>query len=95
MQARLVVIPLFDGVQSLDVTGPLEVFTGAAERAAANAGAADQGYRIVTASPDGALVETSSGLGLKPAAACETSRQPRSTPSSCPAVLVCAASARG
>jgi transcriptional regulator GlxA family with amidase domain len=68
MQARLVVIPLFDGVQSLDVTGPLEVFTGAAEHAAANAGAADQGYRIVTASPDGALVETSSGLGLKPAA---------------------------
>jgi hypothetical protein len=31
MQARLVLIPLFDGVQSLDVTGPLEVFAGAAE----------------------------------------------------------------
>ena len=30
MGLRTVVIALFDDVQSLDVTGPLEVFTGAA-----------------------------------------------------------------
>ena len=29
MTVRGVLIVLFDGVQSLDVTGPLEVFTGA------------------------------------------------------------------
>jgi len=32
---RTVVIVLFDGVQSLDVTGPLEVFAGANRRAPA------------------------------------------------------------
>ncbi|XVV13579.1 GlxA family transcriptional regulator [Actinoplanes sp. CA-131856] len=45
---------LFDGVQSLDVTGPVEVFT--------NAG----GYRVTTASPGGRSVRTSSGLTLVP-----------------------------
>ena len=67
MQARLVVIPLFDGVQSLDVTGPLEVFAGAAEYVAAHGPASDPCYRVVTASPDGRPVQTSSGLGLIPA----------------------------
>ncbi|MFI5890681.1 GlxA family transcriptional regulator [Actinoplanes sp. NPDC051513] len=47
-------IVLFDGVQSLDVTGPLEVFT--------YAGA----YRVTTASVGGAPVRTSSGLRLTP-----------------------------
>ena len=50
-------IILFDGVQSLDVTGPLEVF--------ANAGAA---YEVTTASLDGRPVTTSSGLRLLPGA---------------------------
>jgi transcriptional regulator GlxA family with amidase domain len=68
MQARLVVIPLFDGVQSLDVTGPLEVFAGAAEYAANHAPQRDGGYRVVTASPDRAAVQTSSGLCLMPSA---------------------------
>ncbi|MFC3742154.1 GlxA family transcriptional regulator [Paractinoplanes deccanensis] len=45
---------LFDGVQSLDVSGPVEVF--------ANAGA----YRVTTASPGGRPVRTSSGLTLIP-----------------------------
>jgi transcriptional regulator GlxA family with amidase domain len=53
MSGRNVLILLFAGVQSLDVTGPLEVFAGA--------GAA---YRVMTASPDGAAVRTSSGLTL-------------------------------
>ncbi|MET7384106.1 GlxA family transcriptional regulator [Streptomyces sp. NPDC005529] len=56
---RTVLIVLFDGVQSLDVTGPLEVFAGA------EASRADS-YRIRTASLDGAPVRCSSGLVLVP-----------------------------
>jgi transcriptional regulator GlxA family with amidase domain len=52
-----VLIVLFDGVQSLDVTGPLEVF--------ANAGAA---YDVTTASLGGRPVTTSSRLTITPAA---------------------------
>lgn len=51
---RNVLIPVFDGVQSLDVTGPLEVF--------ANAG----GYRVQTASLGGRPVRTTSGLRIMP-----------------------------
>ena len=52
--AHHVQIVLFDGVQSLDVTGPLEVFTYAG------------GYRVTTASVGGLPVRTSSGLRLVP-----------------------------
>jgi transcriptional regulator GlxA family with amidase domain len=52
--AHHVQIVLFDGVQSLDVTGPLEVFSYAG------------GYRVTTASVDGAATRTSSGLLLTP-----------------------------
>jgi transcriptional regulator GlxA family with amidase domain len=52
-------ILLFDGVQSLDVTGPLEVFAGAERHTPGT-------YRIRTASLDGAPVRTSSGLTLVP-----------------------------
>src|SRR5689334_11010482 len=51
---HLVQIVLFDGVQSLDVTGPLEVFTYAG------------GYRVTTANIGGREVRTSSGLRLLP-----------------------------
>ncbi|MEV7423466.1 MULTISPECIES: GlxA family transcriptional regulator [unclassified Streptomyces] len=61
MTERTVLVVLFDDVQSLDVTGPVEVFTGAA-LAAGDPGA----YRIRTASLDGAPVRTSSGLVLVP-----------------------------
>ncbi|MEV5906601.1 DJ-1/PfpI family protein, partial [Streptomyces sp. NPDC052127] len=54
-----VLIVLFDGVQSLDVTGPLEVFAGAERHTPGT-------YRIRTASLDGAPVRTSSGLTLVP-----------------------------
>ena len=61
---RTVLIVLFDGVQSLDVTGPLEVFNAAnrwcLERAAA------PGYAITTASLGATAVRTTSGLGLLP-----------------------------
>ncbi|MFI9722610.1 GlxA family transcriptional regulator [Streptomyces sp. NPDC052396] len=59
-----VLIVLYDQVQSLDVTGPLEVFTRAA-REAGDAGA----YRVRTASVDGGPVRTNSGLRMLPDAA--------------------------
>jgi transcriptional regulator GlxA family with amidase domain len=65
MTGRGVLIVLFDGVQSLDVTGPLEVFTGATSYQADGAAA---GYRITTASLGGGPVTSSSGLGLIPVA---------------------------
>ncbi|GCD41432.1 GlxA family transcriptional regulator [Streptomyces paromomycinus] len=55
MEQRDVLVVLFEGVQSLDVTGPLEVFTGAASRAPG-------AYPVRTASLDGSPVRTSSGL---------------------------------
>ncbi|MGH3171408.1 MAG: GlxA family transcriptional regulator [Trebonia sp.] len=51
---RNVLIPVFDGVQSLDVTGPLEAFTMAG------------GYEIRTASLGGGAVRTTSGLRILP-----------------------------
>ncbi|MFI6488936.1 GlxA family transcriptional regulator [Streptomyces sp. NPDC050564] len=56
---RTVLVVLFDAVQSLDVTGPVEVFAGAENYR-------DGSYRIRTASLDGTPVRTSSGLALVP-----------------------------
>ncbi|MFF0427066.1 GlxA family transcriptional regulator [Streptomyces sp. NPDC004520] len=61
MTQRPVLVVLFDDVQSLDVTGPVEVFAGAA-RAAGDPSA----YPIRTASLDGGPVRTRSGLRLLP-----------------------------
>jgi transcriptional regulator GlxA family with amidase domain len=63
--ARQVVILLFDGVQSLDVTGPLEVFSAAGRVTGASA-PESPGYEIKTLSSDGAPLRTSSGLTLVP-----------------------------
>ncbi|GGV03877.1 GlxA family transcriptional regulator [Streptomyces spectabilis] len=60
MAQRTVLVVLFEGVQSLDVTGPVEVFGGAT---GPDGGPA---YRVCTASLDGAPVRTSSGLTLVP-----------------------------
>ncbi|MFJ2260286.1 GlxA family transcriptional regulator [Streptomyces sp. NPDC087844] len=62
MAHRTVLVVLFDGVQSLDVTGPVEVFAGADLQA----GPPGETYRIHTASLDGWPVRTSSGLTLVP-----------------------------
>lgn len=56
---RSVLVVLFDGLQSLDVTGPVEVFAGAGS-------VAGRAYEIRTASLDGAPVRASSGLTLVP-----------------------------
>ena len=62
MTARQIAIVAFDGAQSLDVTGPLEVFE-TAERLAAGR------YRHAVLSHDGGPIQTSSGLRLMPAGA--------------------------
>ncbi|HET6857635.1 MAG TPA: GlxA family transcriptional regulator [Streptomyces sp.] len=61
MTQRSVLVVLFDGVQSLDVTGPVDVFSGAAHYVGEPAA-----YRIRTASLDGAAVRTSGGLTIVP-----------------------------
>jgi transcriptional regulator GlxA family with amidase domain len=66
--AITVLIVAFDGVQSLDLAGPLEVFTGAnaylADQAADQA--AHPAYQITVASLGARQVRTSSGLTLVP-----------------------------
>ncbi len=62
---RQVAIVLYPGVQSLDVTGPLEVFTGAGLLISASA-RPERGYRVRTLSCDGAPLQTSSGLTITP-----------------------------
>ncbi|MGQ4417431.1 GlxA family transcriptional regulator [Streptomyces sp. SAS_269] len=59
MPQRTDLLVLFDGVQSLDVTGPLEVFTGAEQHTPGT-------YHVRTASLEGGPVRTSSGLALVP-----------------------------
>lgn len=59
MEQREILVILFDGVQALDVCGPVEVFHGASPSEPA-------AYRIRTASLDGAPVRTTSGLTLVP-----------------------------
>ncbi|MFI1646857.1 GlxA family transcriptional regulator [Streptomyces avidinii] len=65
---RNVLVLLYDGVQSLDVTGPVEVFAALAHfpgRA---------GYAIRTVAPAGAPVRTGSGLTLVPDGELESAR---------------------
>jgi transcriptional regulator GlxA family with amidase domain len=59
MAQHTVLVVLFDDVQSLDVTGPVEVFAGAEQHTPGT-------YRIRTATPDGGPVRTSSGLTVVP-----------------------------
>jgi transcriptional regulator GlxA family with amidase domain len=66
--ARQVAILLYPGVQSLDVTGPLEVFIAAARLISASA-RPERGYEVRTFSRDGMPLRTSSGLTITPDAA--------------------------
>jgi transcriptional regulator GlxA family with amidase domain len=68
MAPRTVLIVVFDGVQSLDVTGPLEVFAGANAYLADREGGGAIAYEITIAGPGGTPVRTSSGLTLVPGA---------------------------
>jgi transcriptional regulator GlxA family with amidase domain len=62
---RQIAILAFPEVQSLDVTGPLEVFAGAQTLIEA-VGRADRGYEVLVISRDGAPLRTSSGLEIVP-----------------------------
>jgi transcriptional regulator GlxA family with amidase domain len=64
-QSRRVVILLYPGVQSLDVTGPLEVFAGA-QRLVEKTARVERGYEVTTVSCDGRPLRTSSGLTITP-----------------------------
>ncbi|THA70964.1 GlxA family transcriptional regulator [Streptomyces sp. A0958] len=59
MKQRSVLVVLFDGIQSLDVTGPMEVFAGASRFP-------EDSYVLRTASLDGGPVRSSCGLTLVP-----------------------------
>ena len=80
---------LFDEVQSLDVTGPLEVFTGA------NTWRTERGhgsvYDIRTASLGGGMVRTSSGLRVVPDEDLREFPAPRRPGGACLAALPMAA----
>lgn len=62
---RQIAIVAYQGVQSLDVTGPLEVFAGAHELIAAEA-RHERGYEVSILSRDGDPLRTSSGLTIAP-----------------------------
>jgi transcriptional regulator GlxA family with amidase domain len=64
-KARNVVIVVYPGVQSLDVTGPLEVFAGAQTLLEATS-RDERGYEVCLLSSDGRPLRTSSGLTLVP-----------------------------
>ncbi len=62
---RQIAILVYPGVQSLDFTGPLEVFAGA-QRLIERSGGRERGYEIKLLSVDGRPLETSSGLTVTP-----------------------------
>jgi transcriptional regulator GlxA family with amidase domain len=62
---RRIAILAYPGVQSLDVTGPLEVFTGAQQLIEAT-GRRERGYEVLVLSRDGQPLRTSSGLLITP-----------------------------
>src|SRR5207237_2940017 len=64
-QLREIAILAYPGVQSLDVTGPLEVFDGARRLIAASR-PHEPAYRVRVLAPRGEPVQTSSGLTLVP-----------------------------
>jgi transcriptional regulator GlxA family with amidase domain len=71
LKARRVAILAYPGVQSLDVTGPLEVFAGAQTLVEAS-GPTERGYDVSVLSHDGAPLRTSSGLTIVPHAFAHT-----------------------
>jgi transcriptional regulator GlxA family with amidase domain len=62
---RNVVIVAYPGVQSLDVTGPLEVFAGAHELIERQ-GRRERGYAVKVLAVDARPIATSSGLSIVP-----------------------------
>jgi transcriptional regulator GlxA family with amidase domain len=65
MTARIVVLTGYTGMQSLDLTGPMDTFAGANELIE-RTGREDPGYRILVTSPDGQPIRTRTGLNIVP-----------------------------
>jgi transcriptional regulator GlxA family with amidase domain len=68
MAARLVVLVGYDGVQGLDLTGPLDVFAGA-QSWVERTSSPNPGYRPIVASADGKPFRTTAGMTVMPDAA--------------------------
>lgn len=75
---RQVAILAYPGVQSLDITGPLEVFAGAQQLIAAESRDA-RGYEIRIISRDGTPLSTSSGMQIVPHGDLSEAPQPLDT----------------
>jgi transcriptional regulator GlxA family with amidase domain len=75
---RRIAIVAYPGVQSLDVTGPLEVFAGA-QRLIEETARGERGYELSLLSRDGEPLRTSSGITVTPDAAVADARQPLDT----------------
>ncbi len=75
---RRIVIVAYPGVQSLDVTGPLEVFAGA-RQLIESAGRREPTYEIELLSREGQALRTSSGLTIVPDAQLERPPRPIDT----------------
>jgi transcriptional regulator GlxA family with amidase domain len=78
MGARQVVFVGYDGVQGLDVTGPVDVFAGA-QRWVEQTGSRDPGYRVVVASLDGRPFRTTAGMTVLPELALDGIGEPIDT----------------
>jgi transcriptional regulator GlxA family with amidase domain len=76
--ARQVAIVAYARVQSLDVTGPLEVFAGAQQLIEAG-GARGRGYSVRVLSREGRPLRTSSGLRIVPDGPLRAARSPLDT----------------
>lgn len=63
-ETRTIAMVGFEGIQMLDVTGPLEVFSRASRLLMESGRAKVQPYRVVFAAREAGPVETSSGLAL-------------------------------
>ncbi len=75
---RRIAILAFPGVQSLDIAGPLEVFTGADELIERSS-RRERGYEVCVLSRDGRPVQTSSGLTITPHASLSDAPAPLDT----------------
>jgi transcriptional regulator GlxA family with amidase domain len=70
---RRIVVLAYDGVQSLDVVGPVEVFSVATQHRIVRP------YRVEVVGPTGAPITTTSGIVLQPAGALADGRGPVDT----------------
>jgi transcriptional regulator GlxA family with amidase domain len=75
---RQIAIVAYPGVQSLDITGPLEVFTAAQQLIEAT-GRPGRGYEVQLLSRTGEPLRTSSGLSITPDARLRDARLPLDT----------------